>query len=165
MCLVSFGYNQIIKKILEYYNILEYFISIETPSNYKNKYGDTYFDGYSMNDKNQMIEKIMTINKFKNCLLVDDSLFNVISAEKVGYYTYHVKSDSGITVEDANEIIKIINKNNIDIIFIDADKTLFVEHVTSKYIYKLERTNLINTFDPSKATISDGAYILIQNMK
>lgn len=165
LCIVSFGYADVIIKILKYYKIINYFISIETPKNYKNKYGDKYHDGYSMVDKNKMIKSVLKKYKYKNALFVDDTYFYLLSAERLGIHTYHIQSKNGISVDDAINIMNIINEYNIDIVFIDADKTLFCEHITSKYIYNLEKMNKIESFDPSEAKLSVGTYFLLNLIK
>lgn len=161
----SFGYRDIIQQILKYNSLDQYFSDILTPSSFIDRYGNSYEDGIAMDDKNQMIQETITNNDFSNPLLIDDSRHNIIVAKNNGYNVFKVDARDALTDMDADIILNIINECKIDVIFIDADNTLFVEHVTSEYVYKLIEQNKLNEFDPSLVHIASGFFKLLDALK
>lgn len=155
--IASFGYKDIIKKIIEEKNIDHHFKDVLTPGIF-----DDYEDGIGMIDKNRMIEFILKKYGFNKPFLVDDSGTNIKNARKEGYLSYHISYKGGINDNDANNIIRIIETDLPDVLILDADETLFKEHVTCQFIYKMIKYRKdLSTFNTNLVHLGDGVSHLL----
>jgi hypothetical protein len=125
---------------------------------------DGYEDGDPMDNKNEMIHKAREEYGCSRPLLVDDSRANIDALEEWmdGYW---VSGKNGITKEDAATILRNIDEHAYDAIFLDADMTLFRDHVTSKYFYDwIDLGKDLEEFDVSVITMAEGSNDLFQGL-
>lgn len=152
----SFGFKEVIERVLKERNIEV--DGIITPSFF---YG--YYDGEAMDNKNAMLREIADISGCSRILLVDDDVHNVsealtVSNNKRRVWSYHVEGEEGIQSGlQVQEILTVIRQNDIECLVLDADMTLFEDHVTSKYVYPLlRRKKEVSDLNTSLIALADG---------
>lgn len=149
----SFGYKGVIAKILAHYDLDSYFQTILTPSQFG------FEDGEAMDDKNEMILSLGCVRP----LLIDDSETNIDAAVDQGWLVYKVNPDEALTLADVSKIRSIMDRYHPDAIILDADQTMFVEHVTAEMVYPIEEEggDPVAMLDPSQATLAAGLMDLL----
>ena len=160
--IASFGYNLIIRKVLQLHKLP--YDDILTPGCFPD-----YNDGEDMGDKNEMIQSILSKKhdlQPEQVLLIDDSFRNIQAAAKLKCQVYHINCQTAITLPDVHHITNIVKAQNIQYVLIDADLTLFAHHVTSRYIYEwLDRGHDLESFDCKKVVLADGTITLLRLLR
>jgi FMN phosphatase YigB (HAD superfamily) len=105
IAVTSFGYKQVIKAVLNKLNIKV--DNIITPLNLNLSEG---LDDKIYKNKNSMLQLLQTIyNVHPNGIcLIDDLTQNIDAAKEAGYRTYHVTSETGLSLKDYNELISLL---------------------------------------------------------
>lgn len=86
--------------------------------------------------KRSMLQKLGLVPQ--ETVLIDDSPDILADAEKAGFLVAPINGSHGITLKDANRIIRALKKwPHIRNVVIDADLTLFTKHITSQYVYDI----------------------------
>ena len=158
--IASFGSKDIIQRTMDLHRFHVH--EVLTPGDY---HEEGYEDRDSMDDKNRMIQDACEKHGCQRPFLVDDSLSNIqaLPSTTLGF---QVQGTQGLTREDARMILEQVAKAGCDAVFIDADLTLFAEHVTSKYYYPLLEAGLgASDFDVSQVILADGADVLLRGLQ
>jgi hypothetical protein len=159
LVIASFGFKLVISNTLKANDLKV--LDILTPAQFEDDDGP-FEDGCEMDDKNAMIAKYAATPAL--ALLVDDSETNIHAAQMAGHLVYKVDPDTGLTESDVDVIVSIVQKHGVTHVFIDADQTIFKEHVTSDYIYDWDEEHHDggNGFDCSKIVLSPGTVKLFK---
>jgi len=155
--IASFGSKVWIQKKMKGYPIVD----IYTSGGF-----DGFMDGDPMKSKNPMIERARKEYGVQKPLLVDDSKDNLDLLED-GVEGYWIRGNVGITKKDATEILSRISERGYDSLFLDADKTLFRDHVTSRYYYDwMDADKDEEAFDvETNILLAEGGEDLFQGLK
>lgn len=96
--IMSYGYNDIIKKLLEAKGYTDLFELVITPADFNLKEG--YDQTEKLDGKNVMLNRVSKVYgvRKENIILIDDSFENVKRACQKGYKILHVDSGNGLTL-------------------------------------------------------------------
>lgn len=159
--IASFGFQDVIQQILEYYKIKGIFTEIVTPGKFPE-----YEDGYAMDNKNEMLSYICEKHGLKRPFLIDDSNINVKEAFKIYKTGFWIQPEKGISLEESKKIENRIKEDKPDCIVFDADLTLFKEHVTSEFVYPMiQNKKDITSFPCHLVHLSVGFLALLEKLK
>lgn len=157
--IASFGSKDIIQRTLDVHGFQVH--GVLTPGDYEE---EGFEDGDPMDDKNRMMEEACEKHGCMRPFLVDDSLGN-LKALPSTTRGYHVRGTEGLSLDDSKAILQEVVDTGCDAVFLDADLTLFAEHVTSRYYYPLVEKDLPSTdFDVANVVLAEGAVPLLQGL-
>jgi len=157
--IASFGSKDIIQRTLDFHGLHVH--GVLTPGDYEE---EGFEDGDPMDDKNRMIKEACEKHGCRHPFLVDDSLGNIkaLPSTTLGY---HVRGSEGLSTDDSRAILREVVDAGCDAVFLDADLTLFAEHVTSRYYYPLVEKDLPTTdFDVAHVVLAKGTNSLLQGL-
>ena len=132
---VSFGYKQVVKHMLESCGVQPLITEIITPA------AIGQHEGVALSNKNKLIQYGLDRHNLTRGMLLDHWKPHVDAVAAAGHWGYYVNFHRGLTVKDTNRIFHIVKKHSIDALFLSSDITIFQEYVTSQYIYKLFQTD------------------------
>jgi len=152
--LASFGYRKIIEHVLKHHKLTNLFTEVLTPAVVGLP------EGIEAANKNSMINYGLKQHQLSKALLVDHVKDNVDAATREGRWGYWLDYHKGLTHKDTEAILELVEKNNVDAVFLSVDASLFKGHVTPQYIYRaLTGCSLI---EPPDAALSEGVKPLLQ---
>ena len=156
--IASFGSTDVIHNTLCLHHLKV--DDIYTSGRYEN-----YEDGDGMDDKNQMIQDACKQHHLHKPFLIDDSKHNIVQALTIdGAGAYHVQGSKGLTDTDVETLLPLLEGH--DAIFIDADKTLFRDHITSEFLYDwLDAGHAASTLDVTKVVLAEGSKTLLAALR
>ena len=149
--IASFGSKVVISNILVLHQLPV--TDIYTSGRY-----DGFEDGEAMENKNKMIEDACEIHHLHKPFLIDDSKKNIdeLKWKRKDAGGYHVRGNQGLSIEDVKNIEGQIQ--GYDAFFIDADMTLFRDHITSKYLYPWQDAgHCASDMDVTQVVLAEGA--------
>jgi hypothetical protein len=155
--IASFGSKDVIRNVLALHGLRV--DDVYTSGRY-----DGYEDGEGMDDKNEMILDACETHHLSKPFLIDDSKTNIDRIPIIkDSGSYHVKGKAGLTLEDAKEILALLS--DYDSVFIDADLTLFRDHVTSELLYPWQEAGKsASSLDVTKIVLAEGARSLLNRL-